>query len=86
MATVRITGNTPNNIHKMEWLGTPAIDKAGRIERSIDLPEEIYQAIERSIAGGNIEGFVFTPEGRKVEWFLDRGPSGGGGTAVVIGH
>ncbi len=42
MATVRITGNRPNNIHKMEWLGKPTIDRDGNIERSVDLPEEVY--------------------------------------------
>jgi hypothetical protein len=71
VATVRITGSTPKNIHKKEWLGTPAFAN-GRIERALDLPEIIYQRIEESIAKGAIEGLVATDDGWRIDWFLDR--------------
>jgi hypothetical protein len=57
----------------MEWLGTLSIDHLGRIERSIDLPETTYQHIEKAVARGLIEGIIFLDDGRRVDWFLDRG-------------
>jgi len=87
MATVRITGTTRSNIHKKAWLGAPAIDQVNHIERTIDLPEAVYQRIEDGIAKGFIEGLIVTDDGRRVEWFLDRGPlaSGPAGGATPIG-
>jgi hypothetical protein len=55
MATVRISSNW-RNPNKKEWAGAPALDSAGRIARSIGIPEAAYQAIERDIATGGIEG------------------------------
>lgn len=71
MDTVRITANL-HVLQKMEWVGAPAIDVSDHIERSVDLPEDIFEAIERSIAQGNLEGIIFRPGGQRVEWFLDR--------------
>jgi hypothetical protein len=78
MATVRITGSTKANIHKTQWLGAPALDPAGRLERSLDLPEMAYQRIEDGIARGNIEGILFLDDGRRLDWFLDRGAPASG--------
>ena len=74
MATVRITGNKPNNIHKTQWLGAPAIDKQGQIERALDIPEAAFHAIERAIANGSTEGTVSLDSGLRYEWFLDGKP------------
>jgi hypothetical protein len=86
MATVRITGTTSRNIHKREWLGAPVLDPFGRIERALDLPESAYQRIEEGIARGVLEGILFLDDGRRVDWFVDRGlpasePAGGAGCA-----
>jgi hypothetical protein len=78
MATVRISGSTPRNIHKLEWLGAPVIDQLNRIERSIDLPEPVYRHIEEGIAKGFIEGILVAEDGRRFEWFLDRGSRASG--------
>ena len=72
MPTVRISGNRPNNIHKMEWLGAPALDKQGHLERTLEIPEEAYEHIERGIAKGFIEGIFSLKNGLRFEWFLDR--------------
>jgi hypothetical protein len=69
--TVRLSGNV-RLVTRTEWLGAPAVDSEGRIERSVDLPDEVYGQIERSIARGSIEGFVFLDGQRRVDWFLDR--------------
>lgn len=71
MATVRMNGNV-RLVTKSEWLGAPTIDKAGHIERTAEVPEEVYQAIEKDIAQGSIEGMVFLDPQRRVDWFLDR--------------
>jgi hypothetical protein len=85
MATIRITGTTPKNIHKMQWLGAPAVDQLGHIERSLDLPETTYQRMEEGIGKGYIEGILNLDDGRRLEWFLDRGAATSGparGTAL----
>lgn len=71
MASVRISGNWRNPA-KMEWGGAPEIDAQGRIERSLDLPDEALQAIEKEIARGGVEGTVYLPNGARVNWLLDR--------------
>lgn len=71
MTTIRISGNW-RNPNKMEWAGAPSVDDQGRIERSIELPEEAFQALEREIAKGGLEGFVFLKDGTRFDWFLDR--------------
>jgi hypothetical protein len=48
------------------------VDTEGHIERSVDLPEEVYRTIERAIAAGSAEGIVFLDGQRRVAWFLDR--------------
>jgi hypothetical protein len=70
-ATVRLSGNV-RHATRSEWLGTPLVDAEGRIERSVDLTEEVYQTIERAIAAGSAEGIVFLDGQRRVDWFLDR--------------
>jgi hypothetical protein len=71
MATVRISGNW-RNPNKMEWGGVLAVDNAGRVERSVELPEGVYEAIERAIAGDHVEGTVQLSRDQRVQWFLDR--------------
>ncbi len=71
MTTVRISGNWKNP-NKREWAGAPAVDAGGQIERSIDIPEEAYQAIERAIAKGGPEGTVYLADGTRFDWYLDR--------------
>jgi hypothetical protein len=71
MATVRISGNW-RNPSKKEWAGAPRINKKGQIERSLDIPEAAYQALERDIAKGNIEGTVYLEDGSRFDWFVDR--------------
>jgi hypothetical protein len=72
MPTVRITGNRPNNIHKTEWIGAPALDKQGHLARDIDIPEAAFQKIEKAVADGYTEGIVNLDSGLRYEWFLDR--------------
>ena len=45
MATVRISGNLHSQ-HQTEWVGAPAVGPDGRIDRSVPLPNEAYEAIE----------------------------------------
>jgi hypothetical protein len=71
MATVRISGNW-RNPNQVEWAGAPAIDRRNHIERSIDIPEAAYQAIEKAIAEGHIEGAVVLDGGVSFQFFLDR--------------
>jgi hypothetical protein len=71
MTTVRISGNWKNP-NKREWAGAPAVDRQGHIERSLDIPEEAYQAIERELAKGGPEGTVYLPNGSRFDWYLDR--------------
>jgi hypothetical protein len=56
----------------MEWLGAPALEHDGRIERSVALPEEAYQAIEHDIAKGSLEGTTYLKNGTRFTWFVDR--------------
>jgi hypothetical protein len=70
MPTVRISGN-PRSLQNMEWLGAPAIDEQGHIERTLEIPEKAYQEIEKAIAGGHIEGIVYLGGGIRFNWFLD---------------
>lgn len=74
MATVRINGTTPHNIHKQEWLGALHVDLNNHIERSVDLPEIVYQRIEEGVTRGHIQGILFLDDGRRIEWLLDRAP------------
>jgi hypothetical protein len=71
MATVRISGNW-RNPNKREWAGAPELDEEGHIERTIDIPEEAYQALEREIARGGSEGIVYLKDGTRFDWFVDR--------------
>lgn len=71
MASVRITTNW-RHPDRMEWAGAPGIDKKGAIERSVPIPEEVYQQVEAAIAGGHLEGDVFLPDRSRFHWFLDR--------------
>ena len=56
----------------MEWGGAPSIDENGEIERTIKLPAGVYEAIERAIAKGEIEGMVIVTDNTRVQWQLDR--------------
>ncbi len=69
--TIRLSGNV-RYVTRTEWIGAPAVDAAGHIERSVDLPEDVYDRLERAIARGSIEGIVLLDGQRRVEWFLDR--------------
>jgi hypothetical protein len=71
MATVRISGNW-RNINKIELAGNTALDKEGRLERSLDMPEECYQAVETALTKGENEGTVYLPNGSRVDYFVDR--------------
>jgi hypothetical protein len=71
MASVRISGNW-RNPNKMEWGGSPPIDQDGRIERSIKIPEPVYEAIESAIAKGQVEGMINLQDGTRFQWLLDR--------------
>ena len=85
MATVRITGTTKEDIHHRKWLGAPAIDPHGHIDRSIDLPDAFFEGIEGGIVKGYVEGTLYLDDGRRLDWFLDRGApssSPAGGTAL----
>jgi hypothetical protein len=70
-AAVRITGNW-RNPSKMEWAGAPALDAQGHLTRGLAIPEEVYQALEREIARGGVEGITYLPNGTRVDWFVDR--------------
>lgn len=71
MATVRISGNW-RSVHKMEWAGAPNVDKQGRIERTLTIPEAAYEAIEKALAKGGPEGDVYLEDGTRFHWFLDQ--------------
>ena len=71
MASVRISGNW-RNPNKMEWRGSPPIDQDGRIERSIKIPEPVYETIESAIAKGQVEGMIHLQDGTRFQWLLDR--------------
>ena len=71
MATVRISGNW-RNPGKLDFAGVANLDAAGKIERSLDLPEECYLLLERDIAKGANEGKSYLPNGTYLLWFVDR--------------
>lgn len=71
MPSVRISGNW-QNVNRMDWAGAPNVDKAGHIQRSIDIPEEAFVAIEEALKGGVNEGDVFIKDGSRFHWFLDK--------------
>lgn len=71
MPTIRISSNK-RNVNVMEWLGAPNVDKEGHIERSLDLPEEVYQGLEKAITSGAKEGDVYLKDGARVHWFFDK--------------
>jgi hypothetical protein len=71
MPTVRNTSNH-RNVTETEWLGAPAVDSKGHIERALKMPDEAYRRIEEGIAKGFIEGKVALPDGVLFSWFLDR--------------
>jgi hypothetical protein len=71
MATIRISGNW-RNPNRKEWAGAPSISPEGHIERSLDIPEEAYQALEIAIAKGGNEGTVYLKDGTRFDWFVDR--------------
>jgi hypothetical protein len=75
MTTVRISGNW-RNPNKKEWAGAPDVDSNGHIARTIDIPEEAYQAIERALTTGNPEGTVYLADGTRFDWFLERDSEG----------
>jgi hypothetical protein len=70
MASIRISGNW-RNPNKREWGGICPVDDAGRIERALDIPGEVYEAIERAIAGGGREGTFFREGDIRFDWLLD---------------
>jgi hypothetical protein len=70
MATVRISGNW-RNPNKMEWGGALEIDETGQIDRGLEIPEEVYLAIEEAIQGGNVEGNIHVEDGPRFHWVLD---------------
>jgi hypothetical protein len=69
--TIRISGEWHHPGRK-EWVGTAAVDESGRIERTLDIPEDACLAIEHEIARGSIEGAAYLPGGAHFNWFLDR--------------
>jgi hypothetical protein len=72
MPTVRISGNW-RNVNQMEWAGAPNVGPDGRIERSLAIPPDAYEAIEKAIAdSGAVEGTVTLPNGTRFHYFLDR--------------
>jgi hypothetical protein len=71
MPTVRISGNW-RKATKKEWAGAPQIDKNGKIDRSIAIPEEAFLAIQNSMQKGGPEGTVYLKDGTRFDWFLDR--------------
>ena len=71
MATVRITGNW-RNPNKMEFGGTLEVDTEGQIERTLQIPEEVYLQIEDGIAKNVNEGTITQEGGVRYNWFVDR--------------
>jgi hypothetical protein len=71
MPSVRITTDWGHR-DRMEWAGAPGIGKDGKIERSIDIPEEAFQGIEAGIRKGFVEGNFYLKDKSRFSWFLDR--------------
>ena len=66
-----MSGNI-RHVTRNEWIGAPPVDKEGHIERSAEMPEEVYLQIEQDIARGTGEGMIFLDNQRRLDWFLDR--------------
>jgi hypothetical protein len=71
MFTVRISANWKHPDH-MAWLGAPAIDRGNHIERTVDMPETAYSAIEKAVNEGHLEGELLVEGDVRFKWFLDR--------------
>jgi hypothetical protein len=72
MPSVHIATNR-GHMARMVVAGAPALDRQGRLERSIPLPEEAFQKIEAALAQGFQEGMLFlTDDGSRLDWYLDR--------------
>jgi hypothetical protein len=71
MASVRISHNM-RNPNKMDWAGAPELDDEGHIERTLNLPEALYESIEQAIAKGHVEGTVYLDQDTRVHWQADR--------------
>ncbi len=71
MVDVRISGNW-RNVNKMELAGTTQLDQNGRLQRTLEFPEEAYLALEAAIAKGENEGTVYLPSGTRFDYFVDR--------------
>ena len=71
MAKLRISGNW-RNPNKMEFGGILKVDKEGHIERSLEIPEDVYEKIEVAIGTGNLEGRILQEGDVRYDWFLDR--------------
>ena len=70
MASVRITGNW-RNPNKMELGGVLPVNKVGRIERFLEIPETVYELIESAIANNQSEGCIVQEAGVRYQWFFD---------------
>jgi hypothetical protein len=55
---ITFSGNWRPGGPDREWAGTGTVDGHGTIECSADLGDEVYEAIEDQIAGGDTEGIV----------------------------
>lgn len=71
MPEVRISGNW-RNVHKMELAGTSILNKNGQLERSLEIPDEAYLALEHAIAKGENEGTVYLLDRTRFDYFVDR--------------
>jgi len=71
MGTVRISGNW-RNPSKMEFGDTLEVDNDGAIERTLDIPEAVYESIEGAIANNQTEGAIYRDDGVRFQWVLDR--------------
>ena len=71
MPSVRISGNWRSPA-QMKWYGAPEVDDTGRIDRTIQIPEAAYEAIEEALKSGAPEGDIYTDDGSRFHWFLDQ--------------
>ena len=70
MASIRISGNW-RNPNREEWGAALEVDKEGNIDRSLDLPEEVFAAIENQLRQGGREGRILLEGGQHVNWLVD---------------
>jgi len=70
MASVRISGNW-RNPNKLELGGVLPVNKVGRIERSLEIPDKVYELIEAAIAQHESEGSIVQEGGIRYQWFFD---------------